>query len=104
MNERIERKEKTEKTHYLRNKTQALCGRDATKVKSSTITKNVDCNMCINSLPVELTGSIEDIIKILQDNRYSLNGTKPVFIKLINGRLFVRRSRWMKWDKIDDNK
>lgn len=102
--EKNERKDKIEKVHYLRNDTQALCGRDATKVKSSTLSKNVDCIMCAKSIPVELNGSLEDIIKILQDNRYGLNGTKPVFIKLINGRLFVRRSRWMKWDKIDENK
>lgn len=95
--------DKTEKTHYLRNKAQTLCGRDASKIKSSSIPKNIDCNMCANSLPVELTVSLEDIIKILQDNRYDLNGIKPVFIKLINGRLFIRRSRWMKWDKIDNN-
>lgn len=90
-----------EKTHYLRNDTQTLCGRYASKVKSSTYLYDIDCKMCLNSFPVEITGSLDDIIKILQDNGYELGGTRPIFIKLINDKLFIKRSRWMNWDKID---
>jgi len=91
-----------EKTHYLRNDTNTICGRDATKVKSSTSLGSVDCKMCLLSSPVEITGSLYDMIKVLQDNGYKLNGTRSVFIKLIGGRLFIKRSRWINCKKIDD--
>ncbi len=87
--------EDEEKTHYLRNDTRTLCGRDASKVKGSTSLDSVDCKMCANSLPIEITCSIGDIIKALQDNGYGLDGTKPVFIKLIGDKLFIKRSRWI---------
>lgn len=93
--------EDEEKTHYLRNDTQALCGRDASKVKSSTSLHNVDCKMCLISSPVEITGPLNDIIKTLQDNGYGLDGTKPVFIKLIGNKLFIKRSRWINCNKVD---
>lgn len=94
--------EDEEKTHYLRNDTQTLCGRDASKVKSSTSLHDIDCKMCINSLPIEITGSIDDIIKVLQDNGYGLDGTKPVFIKLIDNKLFIKISRWINCNKVGD--
>jgi hypothetical protein len=90
-----------DKTHYLRNDIQTICGRDASKVKSSSSVNDVDCKMCINSLPIEMTGSLNDIIKALQDNGYGLDGTKPVFIKLVDDKLFIKRSRWINWNKID---
>ena len=93
--------EDEEKTHYLRNDTQTLCGRDASKVKSSTSLHNVDCKMCLISSPVEITGPLNDIIKVLQDNGYGLDGTKPVFIKLIGDKLFIKRRRWINCNKVD---
>lgn len=89
-----------EKTHYLRNDIQTLCGRDASKVKSSSSLNDVDCRMCIISSPVEITGPIDDLIKILQDNGYGLDGSKPVFIKLIDDKLFIKRSRWINCNKV----
>jgi hypothetical protein len=89
--------------HYLRSDIQTLCGRGVSKVKSSSSLSDVDCKMCINSLPVEIIGS-DDIIKILKDNGYELDGTEPMFIKMIDNKLFIRKSRWMNWDKVNDKK
>lgn len=86
--------------HYLRSDIQTLCGRGASKVKNSSSLSDVNCKMCINSLPVELTGSLNDIIKILNDNGYELDGARPMFIKILDNKLFIRKSRWMNWDKI----
>lgn len=94
--------EDEEKTHYLRNGTRTLCGRDASKVKGSTSLGSIDCKMCINSLPMEITCSLNDIIKVLQDNGYGLDGNKPVFIKLIDNKLFIKRSRWINCNTIGD--
>ncbi len=90
------------KVHYLRNEFQTLCGRKALKVKSSMFLNDVDCSMCLNSFPTEIPKS-DDIIKKLQDDGYELNGTKPVFIKAIDNKLFIRRSRWMIWDKVKND-
>jgi hypothetical protein len=92
--------EDEEKTHYLRNDTQTLCGRDVSKVKSSTSLGSVDCKMCLFSYPVEITGSLNDIIKVLQDNGYGLDGSKPVFVKLIGDKLFIKKSRWINCNKV----
>ena len=94
-----------EKVHYLRNDDdiQTLCGRVALKVKSSTFIGRVDCKVCLNSFPVKMTGCLDDIIKTLQDNGYELDGTRPVFIKLVDGKLYIRRSRWTNWDKVEDD-
>jgi len=85
--------------HYLRNDIQTLCGRDASKVKNSSYLSDVNCKMCTNAFPVELTGSLNDIIKILKYNGYELDGARPMFMKMVDNKLFIRKSRWMNWDK-----
>ncbi len=92
---------KTERVHFLRNEDITICGRKAPTVKSSPFLIDVNCRMCLGSFPVEITS--DNIINILQNSGYELDGTNPVFIKLIDGRLYIKKSRWMRWDKIDIN-